>query len=222
MLSVSGLTKHYQSGEISQTIFRGLDLEIPRAEVVALVGASGSGKTTLLNLLSAIDAPDSGQVLIDGTNIHQLAEPYRTLLRRQQLGFVFQFFNLIPTLTVGENVALPLELTGHPGSQISQRVQQLLDRVGLENMYDRYPDTLSGGEQQRTAIARALAHHPKILLADEPTGNLDEDTGDRVISLLNELARDQGTTMLIVTHSPAIAQTADRVLQLQHGELTTA
>ncbi|MDJ0833808.1 MAG: ABC transporter ATP-binding protein [Gammaproteobacteria bacterium] len=222
MLSVSGLTKRYQSGDIAQTIFRGLDLDIAKAEVVALVGASGSGKTTLLNLLSAIDAPDSGQVLIDGTNIHQLAEPHRTLLRRRQLGFVFQFFNLIPTLTVGENVALPLELTGHSSSDIRQRVTGLLDRVGLDHMYDRFPDTLSGGEQQRTAIARALAHHPKILLADEPTGNLDEDTGDRVISLLNELARDQGTTMLIVTHSPAIAQTADRVLRLQHGELSEA
>ncbi len=222
MLSVNGLTKRYQSGNITQTILDNLDLQIAKAEVVALVGASGSGKTTLLNLLSAIDAPDSGQVLIDGTDIHQLAEPYRTLLRRQQLGFVFQFFNLIPTLTVGENIALPLELTGHPGSQINPRVNQLLNRVGLDNMYDRYPDSLSGGEQQRTAIARALAHHPMILLADEPTGNLDEDTGERVISLLNELARDQGTTMLIVTHSPAIAQSADRVVRLHHGELSEA
>lgn len=222
MLKVRGLTKRYQSGTVSQTIFDQLNLDIEQGEVVALVGASGSGKTTLLNLLSAIDSPDSGQVWIDGKDIHALAEPDRTLLRRQQLGFVFQFFNLIPTLSVGENVALPMELTGHDLAQIRQRVTQLLERVGLDQMYDRYPDSLSGGEQQRTAIARALSHRPKILLADEPTGNLDEDTGQKVIALLNELARDQGTSMLIVTHSPSVAQTADRVLRLQHGELSVA
>ena len=220
MLKVRELTKRYQSGTVSQTIFNQLNLDIEQGEVVALVGASGSGKTTLLNLLSAIDSPDSGQVWIDGKDIHSLAEPDRTLLRRQQLGFVFQFFNLIPTLSVGENVALPMELTGHDLAQIRQRVTQLLQRVGLDQMYDRYPDSLSGGEQQRTAIARALSHRPKILLADEPTGNLDEDTGQKVIALLNELARDQGTSMLIVTHSPSVAQTADRILRLQHGELS--
>ncbi len=222
MLKVRGLTKRYQSGSVSQIIFDQLNLDIEQGEVVALVGASGSGKTTLLNLLSAIDSPDSGQVWIDGKDIHALAEPDRTLLRRKQLGFVFQFFNLIPTLSVGENVALPMELTGHDLAQTRQRVTQLLERVGLDQMYDRYPDSLSGGEQQRTAIARALSHHPKVLLADEPTGNLDEDTGQKVIALLNELARDQGTSMLIVTHSPSVAQTADRVLRLQHGELSAA
>jgi putative ABC transport system ATP-binding protein len=222
MLKVSGLTKRYQSGTVSQTIFDQLNLDIEQGEVVALVGASGSGKTTLLNLLSAIDSPDSGQVWIDGKDIHALAEPDRTLLRRQQLGFVFQFFNLIPTLSVGENIALPMELTGHDLTQIRQRVTRLLQQVGLDQMYDRFPDSLSGGEQQRTAIARALSHRPKILLADEPTGNLDEDSGQKVIALLNELARDQGTSMLIVTHSPSVAQTADRVLRLQHGELSVA
>jgi putative ABC transport system ATP-binding protein len=222
MLKVSGLTKRYQSGTVSQTIFDQLNLDIEQGEIVALVGASGSGKTTLLNLLSAIDSPDSGQVWIDGKDIHALAEPDRTLLRRQQLGFVFQFFNLIPTLSVGENIALPMELTGHDLTQIRQRVTRLLQQVGLDQMYDRFPDSLSGGEQQRTAIARALSHRPKILLADEPTGNLDEDSGQKVIALLNELARDQGTSMLIVTHSPSVAQTADRVLRLQHGELSVA
>ena len=222
MLKVSGLTKRYQSGTVSQTIFDQLNLDIEQGEIVALVGASGSGKTSLLNLLSAIDSPDSGQVWIDGKDIHALAEPDRTLLRRQQLGFVFQFFNLIPTLSVGENIALPMELTGHDLTQIRQRVTRLLQQVGLDQMYDRFPDSLSGGEQQRTAIARALSHRPKILLADEPTGNLDEDSGQKVIALLNELARDQGTSMLIVTHSPSVAQTADRVLRLQHGELSVA
>ena len=219
MLSVKGLSKGYQSGNHHQSIFMGLDLQVEQAEVVALIGASGSGKTTLLNLLSGIDSPDEGQVLINGVDIHAQGEPARTLLRRRQLGFVFQFFNLIPTLTVGENVALPLELTGVEPVQIQQRVNSLLQRVGLEHMQDRYPDSLSGGEQQRTAVARALSHRPQILLADEPTGNLDEETGQVVISLLTELARDQGTTMIIVTHSRQVAKAADRILKLHHGEL---
>lgn len=220
MLTVKGLSKGYQSGNHHQSIFAEIDLHLVQAEVVALVGASGSGKTTLLNLLSGIDTPDNGQVLINGIDIHAQGEPARTLLRRQQLGFVFQFFNLIPTLTVGENIALPLELTGEHPAAIENRIAELLNRVGLEHMQDRYPDSLSGGEQQRTAVARALSHRPKILLADEPTGNLDEETGQVVISLLTELARDQGTTMLIVTHSSQVARSADRILQLQHGRLT--
>lgn len=221
MLSVKGLSKGYLSGSHRQNIFTGLDLQLKPAEVVALLGASGSGKTTLLNLLSGIDSPDKGQVLINDTDIHAQGEPARTLLRRQQLGFVFQFFNLIPTLTVAENVALPLELTGAKAAEIQQRVSSLLLRVGLEHMQDRYPDSLSGGEQQRTAVARALSHRPTILLADEPTGNLDEETGQIVISLLTELVRDQGTTMLIVTHSRQVARSADRILRLHHGELVT-
>ena len=222
MLSVKGLGKEYRSGASNQVVFNHLDLEIETGEVVALLGASGSGKTTLLNLLSGIDTPNSGQVFINGTDIHALGEPDRTLFRRHQLGFVFQFFNLIPTLTISENVALPLELTGEDSSSIQQRVSHLLDRVGLPDTYDRYPETLSGGEQQRTAIARALAHRPSVLLADEPTGNLDEETGGVVIQLLSEMARDQGTTMLIVTHSRTVADAADRVFQLRHGALSAS
>ena len=222
MLSVTELCKGYQSGSHHQTIFEGLDLHLDKGEVVALLGASGSGKTTLLNLLSGIDTPDKGRVLINGVDIHAQGEPARTLLRRQQLGFVFQFFNLIPTLTVAENVALPMELIGADETAMQQRVSYLLHRVGLAQMQDRYPDTLSGGEQQRTAVARALSHRPQILLADEPTGNLDEETGQRVISLLGDLVRDQATTMLIVTHSRAIAAAADRVLQLQQCKLIEA
>ena len=222
MLSVTELCKGYQSGSHHQTIFEGLDLHLDKGEVVALLGASGSGKTTLLNLLSGIDTPDKGSVLINGVDIHAQGEPARTLLRRQQLGFVFQFFNLIPTLTVAENVALPMELIGADETAMQQRVSYLLHRVGLAQMQDRYPDTLSGGEQQRTAVARALSHRPQILLADEPTGNLDEETGQRVISLLGDLVRDQATTMLIVTHSRAIATAADRVLQLQQCKLIEA
>lgn len=222
MLSVTELCKGYQSGSHHQTIFEGLNLHLDKGEIVALLGASGSGKTTLLNLLSGIDTPDKGRVLINGVDIHAQGEPARTLLRRQQLGFVFQFFNLIPTLTVAENVALPMELIGADEAAMQQRVSYLLHRVGLAQMQDRYPDTLSGGEQQRTAVARALSHRPQILLADEPTGNLDEETGQRVISLLGDLVRDQATTMLIVTHSRAIAAAADRVLQLHQCKLIEA
>lgn len=222
MLSVTELCKGYQSGSHHQTIFEGLDLHLDKGEIVALLGASGSGKTTLLNLLSGIDTPDKGRVLINGVDIHAQGEPARTLLRRQQLGFVFQFFNLIPTLTVAENVALPMELIGADEAAMQQRVSYLLHRVGLAQMQDRYPDTLSGGEQQRTAVARALSHRPQILLADEPTGNLDEETGQRVISLLADLVRDQASTMLIVTHSRAVAAAADRVLQLHQCKLIEA
>ena len=187
---------------------------------MALVGASGSGKTTLLNLLSGIDSADRGHVLIDGVDVHAQGEPQRTLFRRHHIGFVFQFFNLIPTLTVGENIALPMELVGVAPDVARQRVDELLEQVGLPTMGARYPETLSGGEQQRTAVARALAHQPKLLLADEPTGNLDQATGQVVIGLLRDLARANHTTMLIVTHSHAVAEAADRVLRLERGKLT--
>jgi putative ABC transport system ATP-binding protein len=219
VLNVQGLSKQYHAANFTQSIFTDLNLHIRQSEVCALLGASGSGKTTLLNLLSGIDNPDTGQVIINGSDIHALQEPHKTLFRRQHIGFVFQFFNLIPTLTVSENVALPMELLGHTDKQIQQRVDYLLQRVGLVNMQQRYPDSLSGGEQQRTAVARALSHQPSLLLADEPTGNLDEDTARQVIDLLTELARDQQTTMLIVTHSQSVANSADRILQLKHGNL---
>mgnify|MGYP001594922453 FL=1 len=200
-------------------VFDRLTFSVEQGETVALLGASGSGKTTLLNLISGIDTPGSGKVLLNGVDVHGLAEPARTLLRRQHIGFVFQFFNLIPTLKVGENVALPLELLGEEDSKAEQRAAALLGDVGLGGLSGRYPETLSGGEQQRAAIARALAHRPALLLADEPTGNLDEDTGDRIIVLLTDLARQQGTTMLLVTHSNRVAQAADRVLRLSHGRV---
>ncbi|MGB5637979.1 MAG: ABC transporter ATP-binding protein, partial [Sedimenticolaceae bacterium] len=180
MLDVQELSKTYQSGATRQTILDSLDLQVGQAELVALLGASGCGKTTLLNLLSGIDTPDSGRVLIDGVDAHGKGEPQRTLFRRRHIGFVFQFFNLIPTLTVGENIALPMELIDLDPQRARERMQTLLDQVGLSGMADRYPETLSGGEQQRTAVARALAHRPKILLADEPTGNLDEESGRKV------------------------------------------
>ena len=222
MLLVEKLHKHYLSGDRRQIIFDDLELAVGSGEIAALLGASGSGKTTLLNLLSGIDTPNHGRVLIDGVDIHAQIEPERTLFRRHHVGFVFQFFNLIPTLTVGENVGLPMELIGIEGDTAQARTGELLERVGLGGMAARFPETLSGGEQQRTAVARALAHRPKLLLADEPTGNLDEATGAGIIALLTELARDQGTTLVVVTHSRAVADAADRILLLQHGQLTNA
>ncbi len=217
MLEVSKLHKRYRAGRHVQTVFDALDLAVPRGQVAALLGASGSGKTTLLNLLSGIDTPDHGRVVIDGIDIHAQSEPARTLFRRHRIGFVFQFFNLIPTLTVGENIALPMELIGMQADAVTRRVGRLLEQVGLSGMDGRYPESLSGGEQQRTAVARALAHRPMLLLADEPTGNLDEDTAGQVIGLLTALAREQHTTLLVVTHSNRVADAADRVLQLHHG-----
>jgi putative ABC transport system ATP-binding protein len=209
----------YRSGGTQQVVFSGLTFSVEQGETAALLGASGSGKTTLLNLISGIDSPDSGHVLLDGIDVHALGEPERTLLRRRRIGFVFQFFNLIQTLTVGENVALPLELLGEDKAAAQQRAADLLEEVGLGGLGDRFPETLSGGEQQRAAIARALAHKPALLLADEPTGNLDEDTAGRIIELLSGMARRQGTTMLVVTHSTRVAQAADRVLRLSHGRV---
>ncbi len=221
-VDVEQLARVFHSGGTRQVVFDRLTFSVAQGETVALLGASGSGKTTLLNLVSGIDSPDSGRVLLDGVDVHALAEPERTLLRRQRIGFVFQFFNLIPTLTVGENTALPLELLGEDAAAAQQRADALLEEVGLGGLAQRYPETLSGGEQQRAAIARALAHRPALLLADEPTGNLDEDTGARIIDLLTGLARRQGTTLLLVTHSTAVAQAADRVLRLSHGQVTDA
>ncbi len=220
MLTVYNLAKSYRSGGTRQVVFDQLSFTVARAETVALLGASGSGKTTLLNLISGIDSPDSGTVLLDSVDVHAQREPARTLLRRRRIGFVFQFFNLIPTLKVGENIALPLELLGENETVAQQRAAALLENVGLAGLAQRYPETLSGGEQQRAAIARALAHRPALLLADEPTGNLDEDTGGRIIDLLADLARQQGTTMLLVTHSARVAETAERVLRLSHGHVT--
>jgi putative ABC transport system ATP-binding protein len=219
MVGVEKLARVYRSGSTRQVVFDRLTFSVGKGETVALLGASGSGKTTLLNLISGIDTPDSGKVSLEGVDVHTLAEPERTLLRRRRIGFVFQFFNLIQTLTAGENIALPLELLGENNSSARQRTEDLMAAVGLGGLAHRFPETLSGGEQQRAAIARALVHRPALLLADEPTGNLDEDTAGQIIELLTGLARQQGTTMLLVTHSRHVAQAADRVLRLSHGKI---
>jgi putative ABC transport system ATP-binding protein len=221
MINVENLTRIYYTGSSQQIVFDALTFNVDKGETVALLGASGSGKTTLLNLVSGIDTPDGGHVRLNGVDVHALAEPERTLMRRRQIGFVFQFFNLIPTLKVGENVALPLELLGTDDRSAQHSAEALLENVGLGGLAMRYPETLSGGEQQRAAIARALAHQPAVLLADEPTGNLDEDTGGLIIELLTNLARQQGTTLLLVSHSVHVARAADRVLRLSHGQITS-
>ncbi len=222
LIRLQGLSKIYREAGQDRVVLDELNREFYEGEFICLLGKSGSGKSTLLNLISGIDAPTNGSVLIrDGDeeiNITTLSEHKRTLFRRRNIGIVFQFFNLIPTLTVLENVALPLELAG--ATEIRPRAQLLLDRVGLGDRLDTYPDRLSGGEQQRVAIARALSHDPLLILADEPTGNLDEETGDTVLDLLLELTRDAGKTLVMATHAPDVAAQADRVLHLVHGKLT--
>ncbi|HZW60025.1 MAG TPA: ABC transporter ATP-binding protein, partial [Woeseiaceae bacterium] len=185
-------------------------------------GRSGSGKSTLLNLISGIDTPDSGTVTIDGRDLTGLTERDRTLFRRRHIGFVYQAFNLVPTLTVFDNVSLVLELNRVAASLRQARVTELLEATGLGGRATSYPDILSGGEQQRVAIARALAHRPGVLLADEPTGNLDDRTAATVLDLLERLRHEQGATMLVATHSATVAARCDRVLELQHGRLVAA
>jgi putative ABC transport system ATP-binding protein len=214
------LSKSFQEGPHRRIVLRDVNAAFERGESVAIVGESGSGKSTLLNLISGIDHADSGAIWLDGDNLTTLDERRRTLFRRRNIGFVFQFFNLLPTLTVQENVVLPLELNGVNGTQAIRRVQSLLDAVGLGDRGDTFPDRLSGGEQQRVAIARALIHDPRLVLADEPTGNLDEETGREVLSLLDRLTRQVGKNLVLVTHSAEAAACADRVLYLSEGKLT--
>ncbi|HSJ26186.1 MAG TPA: ABC transporter ATP-binding protein [Longimicrobiales bacterium] len=211
--------KAYDDGTTRQEVLAGVDLDVRSGELVALLGPSGSGKSTLLNIIAGLDPPDSGSVELAGQSVTSLDERSRTLLRRRDIGFVFQFFNLVPTLTVAENVALPLELTGSARAAGRAAAASLLHRVGIAGRDDSFPDELSGGEQQRVAIARALAHRPRLVLADEPTGNLDHATGQRVLDLLTGLVREFDTAMLIATHSTEVVARADRVLTLRDGVL---
>jgi putative ABC transport system ATP-binding protein len=218
-IQLSDLHKRYREGDQLHTVLDGASASIAGGERVAILGPSGSGKSTLLNLISGIDLPDAGTVRIGGRDLTALSERERTLFRREHVGFVFQFFNLLPTLTVMENLLLPLELAGSTEPQDEARARTLLERVGLADRAETFPDRLSGGEQQRVAIARALAHDPALLLADEPTGNLDADMGARVADLLDELVQGQGSTLVVVTHSRELAARMDRVLRLDHGRL---
>jgi putative ABC transport system ATP-binding protein len=219
IVRVSGLSKSFLEGGKRQQVLDGVNLAIQAGECVALLGRSGSGKSTLLSLLAGIDRPDAGELHIDQQPLHRLPERERTLFRRRHIGFVYQFFNLIPTLTVAENVRLPMELNGWPEARVAERTAQLLQEVGLAQRGDSFPDRLSGGEQQRVAIARALAQEPRLVLADEPTGNLDAGTGRQMLGLLFDLTRRAGNTLMVVTHSREVASHADRLLVLEDGVL---
>ncbi len=216
LLQLTGLRKSYREGDRQRLVLDDIDASFAEAELVVLMGRSGSGKSTLLNVISGIDLPSSGTVSLGAVDLTTLSERERTRFRRENVGFVFQAFNLIPTLTVVENLLLPMELNGR-----SDRLeaQTLLERVGLGDRADSFPDRLSGGERQRVAIARALAHHPILILADEPTGNLDFDTGAAVMTLLETLVRERGATMIVATHDRDIIPRADRVVQLRAGRL---
>jgi putative ABC transport system ATP-binding protein len=222
LIRLERLTKSYTEAGQPRLVLDELNSQFHQGDFICLLGKSGSGKSTLLNLISGIDAPSSGHIILyDGKRditLTALSEQARTLFRRHHIGIVFQFFNLIPTLTVLENVMLPLELAGK-GQPFRQHAIDLLGRVGLGDRLNTFPDRLSGGEQQRVAIARALAHDPLLVLADEPTGNLDDDTGNTVLTLLLELTRDAGKTLIMATHAPEIAQQANRILHLVHGKL---
>ena len=215
-VSVRSVAKAYEEGDRTRDVLKGVDLEVRAGELVVLLGRSGAGKSTLLNMIGGLDTPDSGDVVLGDTHLTDLTERERTLFRREHIGFVFQSFNLIPTLTVLENVMLPLELSGraHEGRDVAIGH---LKHVGLDDRAASFPDRLSGGEQQRVAIARALANNPLLVLADEPTGNLDFRTGGQVMRLFADLVREQGTTMLVVTHDADFLDESDRILAMRDG-----
>ena len=218
-IRITDLAKSYEEGGRSHKVLTGINLEVKQGERVILLGKSGSGKSTFLNLVGGMDLPDDGHIFINGNDITQKSETERTLFRRRRLGFVFQFFNLVPTLSVRENLMLPLELNEMLDGEEKSRINEFLEEVGLADRSATYPDRLSGGEQQRVAIARALIHKPDLIIADEPTGNLDEHTEQQVLELLNRLARTEKRTLLMATHSREIASMGDRILTLHEGRL---
>jgi len=218
ILAAEAVRKIYRSGADSIVALQGLDLVVPRGQFVAVMGPSGSGKTTLLNCLSGLDEIDAGRVLVEGLSIHELSDKDRTKHRAKEMGFIFQAFNLIPVFTATENVELPLLLAGVREADARIRARQTLERVGLGHRLDRRPMELSGGEQQRVAVARALAGEPRIVWADEPTGNLDSEMAAAVIDLLGEL-HDEGLTIMLVTHDATVAAHADRLITVRDGRL---
>ncbi len=213
------VTKTFHEGDRDRAVLQGVNAEIARGEFVAIVGRSGSGKSTLLNLLAGLDTPTHGDIFVDAINIAKLNDNDRTLFRRKHIGFVFQFFNLIPTLTVRENVLMTAELAGWKEADAQAQANRLLDAVALRERANVFPDKLSGGEQQRVAIARALCADAELILADEPTGNLDAETGAHILELLTTLARERKKTLVMVTHSSDVAEQADRVLRMEDGKL---
>ena len=219
MIRLRQVRKGYPEGGRWRQVLDGANLHVGHGQFVCLVGRSGSGKSTLLNVISGIDSIDSGEISVGGTALESLDDRARTLFRRKNLGFVFQSYNLVPTLTVAENLALPQELNGRVDKLLSV---SWLARVGLADRARSFPDQLSGGEQQRVAIARALVHTPNVLLADEPTGNLDHGTGEQILVILAALCEESGTTLLVASHSPEVARRADRVIELVDGSLRDA
>jgi putative ABC transport system ATP-binding protein len=219
IIQLERISKSFQEGGRIRVVLHELSTTFQQGELVVLLGKSGSGKSTLLNLISGIDTPSSGEIYVAGQAITRLSERERTLFRRKQIGFVFQFFNLMPTLTVLENILLPLELNGMSKATAQTHAMAMLAEVGLADRGNSYPDRLSGGEQQRIAIARALVHDPAIILADEPTGNLDSETGQYILALLDRLTRQAGKTLLMVTHSSEVIGMADRILRMREGHL---
>ena len=219
MLELKNVSKNYFEGNTKHSVLSNFELSISKGEIIILLGKSGSGKSTLLNIISGIDVPDGGSVSIDGTDITKLSEKERTLTRRNKIGFIFQFFNLIPTLTVKENLQLPLELNNDDNQE--ERIKSILTEVGLLDRANTYPDKLSGGEQQRIAIARALIHNPDIILADEPTGNLDPGLSEEILNVLKTINQEHQTTVVMVTHSPLAAEYGKTKIRLQNGKLNS-
>jgi len=216
---LTGIFRSFAEGEITHRVLSGVNTAFASGESVAIRGRSGSGKSTLLNLIAGIDAPDAGSVEVAGLDVTAMTETERTLFRREHIGFVYQAFNLVPTLTIADNVILVLELNKYSRADAGRRALECLAAVGLAERKNSYPDVLSGGEQQRVAIARALCHRPAVLLADEPTGNLDDKTADTVLALLGSLLKDSGTTMIMATHSAAVASFCDCERELRDGRL---
>ena len=222
VIETVNVTKVYGQGPTQVEALRGVSLRVAKGEMVAIMGPSGSGKSTLLCMLGAVESATSGQVLLEGVDMASLNDDQRTLIRRRRLGFVFQAFNLIPTLTAMENVSLPLELDGIRGAEAHERAKDALALVNMSHRLTHLPKMMSGGEQQRVAIARALVIRPALVLADEPTGNLDSEAGKRVIGLLRELVEERGQTVVIVTHDPDIAAKAHRTIRLRDGRVEAA
>ena len=218
MIDVKDLTKIYQLGSVEVPALQGVSFHVDRGEVVSIMGASGSGKSTLMNIIGCLDQPTSGQYFLDGEDISKLDEDQLAEIRNQKIGFVFQMFNLLPRMSVRRNAELPLMYDGRNQSEdIGKRVESILTAVGLEDRMDHRPTELSGGQQQRVAIARALVNEPDLILADEPTGNLDSHTGDEIMHLLLRLNEERGLTLVVVTHDPTIAAQTQRVIHLRDG-----
>lgn len=216
-MEVREVKKSYRMGQVIVPALRGVSLQVQEEELLGIFGPSGSGKSTLLHLMGCLDRPDEGEILVDGSNVLELSDNQLAEMRLAKMGFVFQFFNLLPRLTALRNVQLPLTIAGIPDEESSKKAEEMLRLVGLEGRMDHSPSELSGGEQQRVALGRALINNPKIVLADEPTGNLDTKTGWEIVQLMKRLNQEEGQTFVVVTHDPRIAETADRIIHLKDG-----